>query len=143
MTGSELSKDGIVQGGGPMSAAGVEAVIRRERRRVRWWAVATAVLWGLAALYFFGLLLAYLTWLHPVVNEFVTSKELDPAGVMQPRMMVVTKLLIAMLYWPAFLCVAAACTLFFTLASRRATLKQIQVSLADISEQLRRLSEKP
>jgi len=143
MTQSGLSRNGIDERGGSMAAAGVEAVIRRERRRVRWWAAATAVLWVLAALYLFGLLWGYLMWLHPMVYEFITSEELDPDGVMHPRMMVVTQLLLALLYWPAFLCLAVACTLLFTLASRRATLRQIQVSLADISEQLRRLSEKP
>jgi signal transduction histidine kinase len=120
----------------------VDQIVRRERRRVRLWAVATAALWIVAVVYLFGLVWVYAVLIHPVINEFFTGEYTNPdaAAAMKPRMMVVAKLLLASLYWPALLFLAAACTLFFTLASRRATLRQIQASLAEISAQLQALA---
>ncbi len=123
----------------------VERIVRRERWRVRLWATATAALWIIAVVYLFGLVWVYAVLIHPVINEFFTGEYTNPdaAAAMKPRMVVVAKLLLASLYWPALLFLAAACTLFFTLASRRATLRQIQASLAEISAQLRQLTTRP
>ncbi|MHC4106524.1 MAG: hypothetical protein ACYS7M_12300 [Planctomycetota bacterium] len=49
----------------------------------------------------------------------------------------------ALLIRPIVLIAAAACTTGFTFASRRATLRQIQASPADISERLRQMAQKP
>jgi hypothetical protein len=120
----------------------LNAIIRRERWRVRLWATATIGLWIATAFYLFGLLWFYAMMIHPVINEFFTTDYVDPSA-MKPRMAVIAKLLLAALYWPALLVLAGTCTLFFTLASRRATLRQIQAHLADISAQLRELAQRP
>jgi hypothetical protein len=119
----------------------VDEVTRRERRRVRVWAVATGVLWVLAAAYLLGLLWFYVCFLHPVFHEYFTRADVTPEA-MQPRMRVVFMLLKALLWWPGLLFLAAASTTLFTLASRRATLRQIQASLAEISEQVKSLTAK-
>ena len=49
----------------------------------------------------------------------------------------------ALLWWPVTLVVAAVVTIWFTLASRRATLRQIQAGLADISAQLASMTAGP
>jgi hypothetical protein len=124
------------------AAPDLDAIIRRERRRVRCWAAATVGLWIATAVYLFGLLWFYAIMIHPVINEFFTTDNVDPSA-MKPRMEIIAKLLLAALYWPALLVLAGTCTLFFTPASRRATLRQIQAQLADISGQLREMIQRP
>jgi type II secretory pathway component PulF len=120
----------------------VDEITRRERRRVRVWAIATGALWVLAVAYLLGLLWFYMVLLHPRFHEFLTSEETGPAQ-MQEFARVLISWFKALLVWPVLLFAAAACTTIFTLASRRATLRQIQASLADISEQLKGLTAKP
>jgi hypothetical protein len=120
----------------------VDEITRRERRRVRVWAIASGALWVLAAAYLLGLLWFYVCFLHPVFHEYFTSGEINP-DVIKPRMTLVITLLKALLWWPGLLFLAAASTTLFTLASRRATLRQIQASLAEISAQLKGLAAKP
>jgi hypothetical protein len=144
-----LADELLKQNGGAATTCAtpdIERIVRRERRRVRLWAMAAAALWIIAAVYLFGLVWVYAVLIHPVIiNEFFTGEYTSPdaAAAMKPPMVVVTKLLLASLYWPALLFLAAACTLFFTLASRRATLRQIQASLAEISVQLKQLTTRP
>jgi hypothetical protein len=120
----------------------VDQIARRERRRVRCWAVATGVLWIVTAAYLLGLLCVYMVFLHPRFNEFLTSEKTGPAQ-MQEFAPVFISWLKALLVWPLLLFAAAACTTIFTLASRRATLRQIQSNLTQISEQLKALTGKP
>jgi hypothetical protein len=119
---------------GPQPA--LEQILQCERRRVRRWAIATGALWVITVGYLFSLIYFYATFLHPVFNEYFTTPDANPEA-MKPRMRVVIYLLQAMLYWPILLFLAAACTVFFTLATRRATLRQIQASLAEISAELK------
>jgi hypothetical protein len=104
------------------------------------WAAATASLWVITTLYLFGLLWFYAIFLHPSIHEFITTEHVTPEA-MKLRMSLVARLLLASLPWPGLLLLASTCTLFFTLASRRATLRQIQTSLADISAQMRELAD--
>ena len=114
----------------------LDRIMHRERRRVRRWAIAAGTAWVIAVGYLFGLIYFYLVFIHPVLHEYFTSPHVDPEA-MKPRMRTVIYLLQAVLYWPILLFVAAACTVFFTLATRRATLRQIQASLAEISAELK------
>ncbi len=123
------------------AAPTVDQIARRERWRVRCWAIATVVLWVVTAAYLLGLLWSYMVLLHPKFHEFLTSEETGPAQ-MQGFARFLISWFKALLVWPVLLFAAAACTTIFTLASRRATLRQIQGSLAEISEQLRGLTEK-
>ncbi|MFQ5807551.1 MAG: hypothetical protein ACE5I3_13980 [Phycisphaerae bacterium] len=120
----------------------VDRIVRRERWRVRWWAIATAALWIITAAYLLGLLWFYAVFIHPVMHEYFTSEYVAP-DAMKPHMLVVIALLKALLWWPGLLFAAAVCTTFLTLASRRATLRQIQASLTEISVQLKALASKP
>ena len=119
-----------------------EAIVRRERWRVRLWATATAGLWVVTAAYLLILVFTYLMLLHPAVNEFVTGGEMNDRA-RQDFAAAIVDWVWALLWWPVTLIVAAACTTWFTLATRRATLRQIQASLAEISEQLKRLAPEP
>lgn len=137
MTGTKINDALTRQSGGEPPA--LEEIIRREQRRVRRWAIATTTLWIITAAYLFGLLCTYAVFIHPRISWFFTANE--PSGFdMKPVMRVTATMLLASLYWPALLLLSAACTLFFNLASRRATLRQIQASLTDISTQLRELT---
>lgn len=121
---------------GGSAAAAVEFVAHRERRRVRRWAIATIALWLLTAVYFVALLGAYLVFVHPVLNEFLTNQEYRQGDLTEHARVIITGLM-ALMYWPALLLLAAGCTIMFILATRRATLRQIQISLAEISTQLK------
>ena len=120
-------------------APNVAEATARERRRVRRWAIATTLLWILAAAYFLGLLWSYMVFIHPVLNEFLTN----PAAPARDNVVLGKVLIVelkALLFWPVLLAMAAISTTLFTLTSRRATLRQIQVSLANISAELKRIS---
>ncbi len=119
-----------------------ETIVRRERRRVCAWALATSFLWVITAAYLLILMFTYLAIVHPAVNELLTGGELSPEARQRYAAVIIGGLK-ALLWWPVMLIVAAACTTWFTLASRRATLRQIQASLAQISEQLKRMAPEP
>lgn len=143
MNGTENLRSGLLrQDGGVAAAPGLDRMMRRKWWEVRVWAVAADVLWLAAAAYLLVLLFVYTMKIHPVIHEFFAGDYMSPdvAGALQPRMFVIARLLLAALYWPALLALAAVCTVLFTLASRRATLRQIQAHLADISAQLRALA---
>ena len=119
-----------------------ELIVRRERRRVGAWAVTTAVLWAITGLYLLVLIFTYLSIIHPAVNELLTGGELSPQSRQEHATAIIGGLK-ALCWWPILLIVAAGCTTWFTLASRRATLRQIQASLAQISDQLRQMAREP
>jgi hypothetical protein len=62
-----------------------------------------------------------------------------PVQSMKPHFALLANLVRAALGWPVLLFAAAASTTAFTLTSRRATLRQIQASLAEIGAEMRRL----
>jgi hypothetical protein len=115
-----------------------ESILMRERRRVRLWATLTAGLWLLASAYLLILVFTYMVLLHPNTNELLTGHELTEHARREYPAAIID-MLWALLWWPVTLVVAAAATIWFTLATRRATLRQIQCSLAQISDQLKRL----
>ncbi|MHC4100316.1 MAG: hypothetical protein ACYTGY_01805 [Planctomycetota bacterium] len=119
-----------------------ETIVRRERRRMGAWAVVTSAFWVVTAAYLLILVFSYLAFVHPAVNELLTGGELSPQA-RQDYAAVIIGGLKALLWWPITLIAAAACTTLFTLASRRATLRQIQASLVEISEQLKQIVPEP
>ncbi len=122
------------------SSAIVDQITARERRRVRRWAILTVALWLMTALYFAVLLWGYLVFVHPAIQELLAHDEPDPQRF-KTHMRVLITGLTALLYWPALLLLAAGCTTWFTIVSRRATLRQIQASLAQIADHLQGLRE--
>ncbi len=118
----------------------VDLITARERKRVQRWAILTVALWLITALYFAVLLWGYLVFVHPAIQELLAHDEPDPQRF-KTHMRVLITGLTALLYWPALLLLAAGCTTWFTIVSRRATLRQIQASLAQIADHLQGLRE--
>ncbi len=118
----------------------VDLITTREKKRVRRWAILTVALWLITALYFAVLLWAYLVFVHPAIHELLSHDEPDPQRF-KTHMRVLITGLTALLYWPALLLLAAGCTTWFTIVSRKATLRQIQASLAQIADHLTGLRE--
>jgi hypothetical protein len=132
-------------------------LVRRDRRRVRWWTVLTILAWLPAVLCIVGVLI-YLGLLFPLQAKLTQIRDDQKAGVAKPgdeyihngrklnlaqlereadigfkQMAVVTGLSVLAL---------SGATLFSVIlisASRRATLRQINASLLEIAEQLKRV----
>ena len=129
-------------------AAIVNAVLRRERRRVRFLAAATIALWALAALTvpaFFFPLRAQVLWQADALEQSATNREfrvdaysvaLDVVSLARGAIFATSWLLTIL---TATSLLAAACTVALILSVRRITLRQLSEGLAQISEQLRSL----
>ncbi len=126
------------------SSSIVDQVTACERKRVQRWAILTVALWLITALYFAVLLWAYLVFVHPAIHEVLAHDEPAPQRFKTQMRILITGLT-ALLYWPALLLLAAGSTTWFTIISRRATLRQLQASLAQIADHLQSLrgSSKP
>jgi hypothetical protein len=120
-------------------------ILARDRRRVRLWTIASILVWLLAALLVFGGLFGYAI-IFPeqakAILEFQRQKEMTPEQRQDLQFMLLAgfqkgTLLIA--FSVAVLALFALCSVFLILASRRATLRQVNASLVEISEQLKQL----
>jgi hypothetical protein len=123
-------------------------VLERDRRRVRFLTVLTTLIWLVAfvliliVLVNFGLLFPQQAKLiHDIEAGTVTPDQRDDAQ----RLLLVAfqKGTLVIAFSVTVLTVAAFCTVLLTLASRRATLRQVNASLAEISEQLKQLRPPP
>lgn len=101
--------------------------------------MATMALWITTTAYFVGLLWIHLVFVHPALHEILTLQD-SPLGDQRQQGTFVVWELTAFMLWPILLFLAATCTIAFTLVSRKATLRQIQTGLSEISEQIRLLS---
>jgi len=124
--------------GGPKET--VEKTIRRERRRVGIWAGATILLWLLTAAWCIANIWFYLVFFHPRLAHLLTETAVNREASSHWMRVLADYLFYANVVWPVLLTVAAIVTVLFILRSRRATLRQIQASLAEISAQIRVLS---
>jgi len=137
--GTELLK----QNGGPPAgrspAEAGAAAVRREHRRVGLWAALTLAAWGAVAAY--GVISTYLflVYIYPKLAQFAQSE--PPVRLDHEFIGILAyAILVSNVIWPVLLLAAAGLTVLFVLKSRRATLRQIQVSLAEISDQIRAMS---
>jgi len=137
--GTELLK----QNGGPPAgrspAEAGAAAVRREHRRVGLWAALTLAAWGAVAAY--GVISTYLflVYIYPKLAQFAQSE--PPVRLDHEFIGILAyAILVSNVIWPVLLLAAAGLTVLFVLKSRRATLRQIQVSLAEISEQIGAMS---
>ncbi|MCX5672913.1 MAG: hypothetical protein NTU94_16480 [Planctomycetota bacterium] len=139
MTGDAEVGRGLLKQNGkgvPPSGKGapaVQAMMEQERRRVRLWEGLTIGLWvalGVEAFLGRGVGFIYSVFIlpHRVAQGEGVSNTL--AFILQVTSVV----------WPVVMCAAALCTVKFILASRQATLRQIQAELAEISEHIRALA---
>jgi hypothetical protein len=116
--------------------------MQRERSRVRRWSILAVLMWLLAAagilLFHFGFLILFLpkiNFLLTKATEAQRQKEWPEVvyyyGTLTPPVVVIS--VIALL-------LAALSTLRLVFASRQATLRQINLSLAQISEQIKMMN---
>jgi hypothetical protein len=122
----------------------VEQILRRDRRRVRLLAALAVSLWAAASAGVFLISYVFFTALLPKLQAYYRRPE-EHAGrwAEQGDIWAVIGQGIAWVVTASFaaLLAAAVSTVALVLTSRRATLRQINASLAGISEQLRQLRQ--
>jgi len=126
----------------------VASVLEKDRRRVRWLAAVAILLWTLAGLGIPVCSFLYLEYMFPMINwvlKQVITRETDktPQELADTAQMLVHHTLkvgtVLVTGSVIALLAAAACTIWLVFAARRATLREVNANLAEISEQLRRL----
>ena len=132
----------------PEARQQVWRVLERDRRRVRFLTILTTAIWLLAValiltvLVNFGLIFpAQAKLVHDIEAGSVTPAQHDEAQRL--LLMAFEKGTLVIAFSVTVLAVAAFCTVLLILASRRATLRQVNASLAEISEQLKQLRPPP
>jgi hypothetical protein len=136
--GWELLKQNGAAGGGQAGApeAMVRSIVDRERRRIRRWGWAAAILWIFIGVHMLIERVAVL-----FVAIYILPLRLQE-GLGPPGSFCLTVSIVEIL-WPLLLCAAALCTMKFILVSRQATLRQIQGELAEISRQMQAMTKAP
>ena len=112
----------------------VDRVISRAKRMMILAGVLTTMLWVLTAIGFALLVYSFFHFFYPVLAEWALQVEeqgLSGRIEFMPRIY-----LTATYIWTAVLGLAAISTICFIVTSRRAALRQIQKSLAEISKKL-------
>jgi Na+/proline symporter len=109
-------------------------VLRRDRRRVRLLAGLTAFFWFLGAAGIFLVILAFLALVAPKLQHIAQEQGLH-RGIVE----VLGKGMATVAACVASLALAALFTILLVLASRRATLRQVNAHLREIHEELKRL----
>jgi hypothetical protein len=126
----------------------VWSILERDRRRVRMLTWVVVVTWLLAgALVLTGLIsYGFVFPMQAKVFKQIEEGKLTPkqANELQRTVLISFQMTTLLIAWSVFLMAAAAlCTVFLILASRRATLRQVNASLVEIGEQLKRLRQPP
>ena len=121
-------------------------ILDRDRRRVWWWSAITIAFWILTLFMVLWMLVA-LALLMPFEAHLRNPDEVARAG-MTPELLqqaelqahIMSRMItVGITASIGVLALAAGSTVFLVLASRRATLRQINASLLEISEQLKAL----
>lgn len=121
-------------------------VLERDGRRVRLLAALTLVLWAIAAAGILLVLYAFLA-IHPERRN--AARDAEPGRVApaererneQIYWAVIEKTTAVVAISVAVLALAALGTVLLVLASRQATVRQVNAALLEISEELRRLKQ--
>lgn len=121
-------------------------ILERDRRRVWWLTVATIATWGAAMLMVlwmlvaFGLLFPYLAKLRDDAQRAPLPADVQQAAEFEAE--VAFKMItVGVTCSVGLLALAALATVLLVLATRRATLRQVNASLLEISEQLKALRQ--
>ena len=123
-------------------------IVENDRRRVWWWSATTITLWAAAIFMVFAMLVAYalvfpfqahLRQEHEVARLGLTPEQLEEAQHQGQVMfqMVTVGVTVAV----GLTCLAILASVLLNRASRRATLRQINASLLEISQQLKELQQ--
>jgi len=113
-------------------------VLNRDRRRVRLLAVLTIFLWVTAALGIV-LVLGALLYVHPAMLQTI-PREATPSDREQfehVRLMMLEKATAVVAISVAVLALAALTTVFLVFAAHAATIRRVNATLVEISEQLK------
>jgi hypothetical protein len=123
-------------------------ILERDRRRVWWLTAITIALWAAAILMVLGMLVAF-GLVFPLQAKLRDPAELarlppemrqDAQFKAQVAFQMVT---VGVTVSVGILAMAALATILLVLATRRATLRQINASLLEISQQLKELRQTP
>lgn len=135
-----LGLDAAAIASAPNAREITQKVLKRDRRRVRLLAALTIFLWVTAALGIVLVLGAHLVF-HPAMLESLrtSDKPADREQFEHVRLMMVDKTTAVVAISIAVLALAALSTVFLVFAAHAATIRQVNVTLVDISEQLKRL----
>jgi hypothetical protein len=118
----------------------IEQVLARDRRRVRLWAATAALFWLLAVAGVVVLIGFYLLQIDPRLGAYAAGRR-QPGQDAEVWVLVGRGTARLLLGCAAAVLLAAFSTMLLVFSSRRATLRQINASLVDISEQLRQLRQ--
>jgi hypothetical protein len=117
-------------------------ILERDRRGIRLLAALTTALWILAAAGVVWLVSFYLLQVTPRLRAYAAGRA-QLQNDWNDWALAVDVAAQSMLACIITLLLAAVCTVFLILFSRRATLRQINASLVEISEQLKHLRQPP
>ena len=124
----------------------VDAVVRRERRRIRFLAAGTITLWVLTALLIPSIWMPMAAMIVQEATALLPDRNPTPVTAPQVAEVVVKMAKVTMTASGIMLVIAllaellaAMLTVWLVLTIRRVTLRQVSDSLAEISEQLRRM----
>jgi hypothetical protein len=143
-----LNLDALALAGVPDARQQTWLVLERDRRRVRWLAGLTVFAWVLAALLTLVVLVAF-GFLFPQYAQMMQGVEqgkLTPAQsqeVLRTYLMGLQKNLLVLALAVTALGDSVFLTFLLGFAARRATLRQLNASLIEIAEQLKRLRPAP
>jgi len=151
MTDKELSRalldlDARMLAGATDPREATMKILNQDRRRVWWWSAITISFWIAALLMVLWMLVA-MALLMPFEAHLRNPDEVARVG-MTPEMLkeaelkahIVSRMItVGITASVGVLALAAGSTVLLVLASRRATLRQINASLLEISEQLKAL----
>lgn len=123
-------------------------IIDRDKRRVRWLAGFTIILWLLAATGICGPIIFYLLFIQPRYHGTISRIE-KQIGVLDSGVVKSSKILLDVAEWSisimtlslGAMILAAFLTVLLVFLSRRATLRQMNANLIEIAEQLKQLRQ--
>ena len=137
-------------------------ILERDRSRVWWWTAATFTMWAVAILMVMAMMVAYglvfplQAKLHQISEgpgaagqeeELIDGLKLDELTPKQRELvqfkgqMLFQMVTVGVTVSVGLTCLAVLCSVMMNRASRRATLRQINASLLEISEQLKELKK--
>ena len=131
MTEKKLAEELLAEDAGGEGGGDVQQILERAKSRLRILGALTVFVWAVAAAAFVACVYLFLLFVWP---------KLADGGPWPPgsARAVAHFLLAAAIVWAGLFALAAGCTILFVVRSRQATLRQIQVSLQEISERLQR-----
>jgi hypothetical protein len=141
-----LEQGGKDESGTPAMSKELARRVGQAKRTVWGLAALTVTLWGCVAAGAACYCWCFMTYIFPLLKWMATAGEESrhalSNAVWRELQLTGEITLVGTYVWAVLVVMAAVCTVLFILASRRATLRQIHGSLAEISRQLRALSER-